>query len=56
MGPHWRHALVIVTIIGYFTATYLFLGQSRFRVPLEPLLAVLAVAGLSLLRTGRRRS
>ncbi len=39
---------LIVMCFCTLTILYLFLGQPRFRVPLEPLFAVLAVAGLSL--------
>jgi len=39
-------ALLLLGQLAYFTASYLYLGQSRFRVPLEPALMVLAAIGL----------
>lgn len=36
---------VIVGIIVYFAVTTLFLGQSRYRVPIEPYFAILSVLG-----------
>jgi len=33
---------LLVGEVAFFTASYVFLGQSRFRVPLEPALMVLA--------------
>lgn len=46
--------LLIVGELLYFTASYLYLGQSRFRVPMEPGLMVLAAAGIAAL-SGRLR-
>ncbi|MBT7308891.1 MAG: hypothetical protein HN842_11795, partial [Gammaproteobacteria bacterium] len=40
------YGILLVEVISIFTAAYLFLGQSRFRVPLEPLLMILAVVGV----------
>ena len=37
------YLIAIVGILAIFTAMYLYLGQSRFRVPLEPILMLLAV-------------
>ncbi len=39
-----EHAMVALLVgeVAFFTASYVFLGQSRFRVPLEPALMVLA--------------
>ena len=36
---------IFVGLLSYFTATTLFLGQSRYRVPLEPSFAILASFG-----------
>ncbi len=45
-NKEWRpYGFLLIEIISLFTATYLYLGQSRFRVPLEPLLMLLAVIG-----------
>ena len=42
----WRpYGFLLVEIISIFVAAYLYLGQSRFRVPLEPLLMLFAVIG-----------
>lgn len=38
--------LLFVGYLGFFTAQYLYLGQSRFRIPLEPVLMILATVGL----------
>ena len=37
--------IFLVTILILFTAMYLYLGQSRFRVPLEPILMIYTVIG-----------
>ena len=37
---------IILGLIVYFAATTLFLGQSRYRVPIEPYFAILCVLGL----------
>ena len=42
----WPYMIVIVGVIILFTAMYLYLGQSRFRVPLEPFLMIFAVIGV----------
>ncbi len=42
----WRpYGVLTIEIISIFTASYLYLGQSRFRVPLEPILMLLVVIG-----------
>ena len=38
--------IVCLALIAYFFATTLFLGQSRYRVPVEPYFTVLATFGL----------
>jgi 4-amino-4-deoxy-L-arabinose transferase-like glycosyltransferase len=38
--------LLLIEAISIFTASYLYLGQSRFRVPLEPLLMLFTVVGV----------
>ena len=38
--------IVCLALIAYFFATTLFLGQSRYRVPVEPYFSVLATFGL----------
>jgi len=40
------YLIPILGVLVIFTAMYLYLGQSRFRVPLEPLLMLLAVLSL----------
>lgn len=47
----WSLVIVIGGTLLYFTGMYMFLGQSRFRVPLEPVLAVLSSFGFSGLRS-----
>jgi hypothetical protein len=43
----WRpHGILLIEVISLFTAAYLYLGQSRFRVPLEPLLMLFTVIGI----------
>ena len=43
----WRpYGLLIIEVISIFTAAYLYLGQSRFRVPLEPFLMLFTVIGI----------
>ena len=42
------YLIVLFSVLLLFTAMYLYLGQSRFRVPLEPILMLLAVLGLSI--------
>jgi hypothetical protein len=45
-NKEWRpYGFLLIEIISLFTAAYLYLGQSRFRVPLEPLLMLFAVIG-----------
>jgi len=42
----WRpYAILLVEVVSIFTAAYLYLGQSRFRVPLEPILMLFTVVG-----------
>jgi len=41
------YIIAIVGILAIFTAMYLYLGQSRFRVPLEPILMLLTVLAFS---------
>ena len=36
---------ILLGLISYFAATTLFLGQSRYRVPIEPYFAILCVSG-----------
>ena len=43
----WKpYGILFMGVILLFTAAYLYLGQSRFRVPLEPILMLFAVFGL----------
>ena len=42
------YLIVLFSVLLLFTAMYLYLCQSRFRVPLEPILMLLAVLGLSI--------
>jgi 4-amino-4-deoxy-L-arabinose transferase-like glycosyltransferase len=48
--------VLLVEIIVIFTASYLYLGQSRFRVPLEPILMLLVVIGVAFLVNRRQIS
>jgi hypothetical protein len=44
----WRpYGLLILEVILIFSAAYLYLGQSRFRVPLEPFLMLFTVIGIA---------
>jgi len=43
----WRpYGLLLIETVSLFTAAYLYLGQSRFRVPLEPILMIFTVVGI----------
>ena len=50
------HHLLYLSAIVIFTLTYAFIGVSRFRAHLEPILAVYAVIGFSLLLRSIRAS
>jgi hypothetical protein len=43
---HRPYGMLLVEIVSIFTAAYLYLGQSRFRVPLEPFLMIFTVIGI----------
>ncbi len=47
--------LLLLGILGYFTLSYVFLGQSRFRVPMEPALLTLAALGFTWAKPKRVR-
>lgn len=51
----WPILFMTVTIIGYGVAVVLFNGLSRYRIPLEPMLAILAVYGFDSLVLGSRQ-
>lgn len=55
---HWRHITPIVLFVGYLSAIHMvFPGSLRYRLPLEPLLIVLAAAGtVELVARFRRRT
>jgi hypothetical protein len=43
----WRpYGVLLIEIVVFFTAAYLYLGQSRFRVPIEPVLMLFSVIGI----------
>ena len=42
----WPYLIVLLGIIILLTGMYLYLGQSRFRVPMEPLLMLFSVIGI----------
>jgi nicotinamide riboside transporter PnuC len=43
----WRpYGFLLIEVILIFTASYLYLGQSRFRVPLDPFLMLFTVIGI----------
>jgi hypothetical protein len=49
----WRpYGLLLIEIISIFVAAYLYLGQSRFRVPLEPLLMLFTTIGILYMAKG----
>ena len=46
-NKEWRpYGFLLIEVILIFTASYLYLGQSRFRVPLEPFLMLFTVIGI----------
>ncbi len=49
----WPVLAVTVGVIAYFALIYLFVGNSRYRLPVEPLLILLAVYGLDGLKPRR---
>ena len=46
----WPYLIVLMGIIILLTGMYLYLGQSRFRVPMEPFLMLLSVIGFYSIR------
>jgi hypothetical protein len=44
-SPHWRDFIIYVAILSFFTGMYLFIGQPRFRLPMEPILVIIALWG-----------
>ena len=40
------YGVFFIEVVSLFTAAYLYLGQSRFRVPIEPILMLFTVFGL----------
>jgi hypothetical protein len=47
LAREYALATLLVGEIAFFTASYVFLGQSRFRIPLEPALMALATWGVA---------
>lgn len=47
LAREYALAALLVGEIAFFTASYVFLGQSRFRIPLEPALMALATWGVA---------
>ncbi|MDJ0949919.1 MAG: glycosyltransferase family 39 protein [Alphaproteobacteria bacterium] len=47
---HWPQLLIVVGGIAYFALIHLFVANSRYRLPIEPLLVLLAIYGLDALR------
>jgi len=43
---NWPYLFIFLFVLLLFTAMYLYLGQSRFRVPLEPILMILTAMGI----------
>jgi len=43
---NWPYLFIFLFVLLIFTAMYLYLGQSRFRVPLEPILMILTAMGI----------
>ncbi len=41
------NVIILLSILAVFTMMYIYLGQSRFRVPLEPILTIFSVIGLN---------
>jgi len=53
---YWPQLLIVVGTITYFAFVHLFVGNSRYRLPIEPLLVLLALFGLDGLRQRRSRA
>jgi hypothetical protein len=46
-NKEWRfYGVVLIEITAFLVASYLYLGQSRFRVPIEPILMLFSVLGI----------
>lgn len=52
-SPHWRDVLLYAGVLTFFSTLYLFLGQPRFRLPMEPVLVIIALWGWDALFGGR---
>ncbi len=48
---HWSIAAIIVAYIAYFALITIFVGNSRYRVPVEPALVLLAVVGAAAVKS-----
>jgi hypothetical protein len=48
--------VLLIEVISLFTATYVYLGQSRFRIPLEPMLMLFTVVGVIYLVNRKQRN
>jgi 4-amino-4-deoxy-L-arabinose transferase-like glycosyltransferase len=46
----WPYFTILISVLILLTGMYLYLGQSRFRVPMEPLLMLLTVIGIYSIR------
>lgn len=53
---HWAVLLTIVAVVAYFALVHLFVANSRYRLPIDPALILLALYGLDGLWRPRLRS
>lgn len=53
---HWAPFLVVTSAIAYFALIHLFVANSRYRLPIEPVLILLAIYGLDGFRRRKVRS
>ncbi len=50
---YWPYFIILTGCLFLFTAMYLYLGQSRFRVPLEPILMLFCILGYLKVTNGK---
>jgi len=53
---HWAVLLTVVAVVAYFALVHLFVANSRYRLPIDPALILLALYGLDGLWQARLRS
>ena len=50
INKNYKILFILITILTTYTILFLFVGNSRFRVPLEPLILFFTINGLLFLR------